>query len=401
MAAEFKKASRRFNKFLRITLGNYMRYLLSYRITNNEIAGLKPPYIVLANHTNFWDPFLLSMCFPEPVYFVTSDTHFRHPVLRWLLKFVGAIAKTKNVSDPQTIKDIIRTTRNGGIIGIFPEGQRSWDGKTLPLLYPTAKLIKSLKLPVVTVLFKGAYLSMPRWAKKSRKGDLHMLCSKLLDANELSSLTTDEIYARMTESLSHDEYEYQKEKMIRYKAAHQAENLQLFLFCCPECNAIGTLNSRNKDFFCSGCGYTVEYNAYGFFNSAGGKLYFESPRDWNHWQLEYLESLLEKEDAAGASGAVFQDNDVILKRGTGERHKALKKEQTGKLTLSRDAIRFDGEQGLSLEIPFDGISGENVQMNNQLEFYYEKTLYRFMGNSYPMSAYKWVKTIELLRSMKR
>lgn len=400
MAAEFRKASRLFNKFLKVTLGNYLRFLFRFRIFNDEIAGLKPPYIVLANHTNFWDPFLLSMCFPEPVYFVTSDIHFRHPVLRWLLKFVGAIAKTKNVSDPQTVKEIIRVVKNGGIIGIYPEGRRSWDGKTLPLFYPTAKLIKSLKLPVVTVLSRGAYLSMPRWAKKSRKGQLDMLCSKLLDTKDLPLLSADDIYAGITEGLRYDEYEYQKERMSRYRSDRRAESLELFLFCCPACQSIGTLKSKNADCSCSHCGYSVQYNEYGFFESAGPKLYYNNPRDWNQWQLEHLASLPAK-TAPSDPASIFEDSNVVLQWGTGERNTPLKREQAGKLSMFREFIRFEGFGGLLLEIPLQKISGENIQLNNQLEFYHEKTLYKFTGDSYGLSAYKWVKAIELFKGLEK
>lgn len=397
MTAEFKKASSSFNKFLKVIFGSYMGYLFGYEIFNDQIAGLEPPYIVLANHTNFWDPFLLSMCFTDPVYFVTSDTHFRNPLLRQLLKLVGAIPKTKNVSDPHAIRDIIRVAGSGGIIGIFPEGRRNWDGKTLPLFYPTAKLIKTLKLPVITVLFKGAYLSMPRWANKTRKGELHMICSKLLDADDLTALSTDEIFAKITDGLSHDEYDYQKSRMISYKSTFPAERLELFLFCCPDCKSIGTMKSRNEDFFCTNCGYTLKYNEFGFFSSSGQELYFDNPRDWNIWQLKYLESLADSSALSVSSNVIFEDDDVLLQTGTVVRLKSLKKEQAGRLAMHRDFMRFEGSQGLLLDIPLNKISGQNIQMNNQLEFYHEKTLYKFTGNTFNLSAYKWVKAIELFK----
>lgn len=398
MAVKFKKASRFFNKFLRATLGNYMRCLFGFQIFNNEITGLKPPYIVLSNHTNLWDPFLLSMCFKDPVYFVASDIHFRNSLLRWLLRLVGAIAKTKNVSDPKTIKEIITVVKNGGIIGIFPEGQRSWDGKTLPLLYPTAKLVKSLKLPIVTVVFKGGYLSMPRWAKKPRKGELHMVCKKLLSSEEISRLNVEEIYAKLTEGLRHDEYEYQREKMNRYKSHIPAERLELFLFCCPHCRAFGSLKSENRSFTCAKCGYTVQYNDYGFLESAGGKLYYDNPRDWNQWQLSHLSAVMEENASSSTQQAVFEDNDVILHSGTGERHQPLKLEQTGRLILFSDSIRFEGQQGMQLSVPLGRITGENVQLNSKLEFYHEKTLYRLTNEENTLPAYKWVKAIEIFKS---
>lgn len=399
MAVEFKKASRIFNKFLKFTLGNYLRHLFGFRIFKGQIAGLKPPYIVLANHTNFWDPFLLSMCFPEPVYFVTSDTHFRNPLLRILLSFVGAIPKTKNISDPKSIKSILKAINSKCIIGIFPEGRRSWDGKTLPLFYPTAKLIKSANLPVIAVLFKGAYLSMPRWARKTRKGELLMFCSKILDRDDIAVLSADEIFDRITIDLSHDEYEFQKTRMVRYKSALPAENLELFLFCCPGCKSIGSLKSENEAFYCTSCGYAVKYNEYGFFENTESTIFYDNPRDWNQWQLKHLEALVNSICTNNPFYEIFDDNDILLQTGTADILKPLKREQSGRLTMLCSSIRFEGMQGMLLDIPLVKITGENIQLNNQLEFYNDKILYKFSGNSGNLSAYKWVKTIELLKKL--
>ena len=48
---------------------------------------------------------------------------------------------------------------SGGVIGVFPEGKRNWDGRTDQLLFATAKLVEHLKVPVVTALLQGAHLS--------------------------------------------------------------------------------------------------------------------------------------------------------------------------------------------------------------------------------------------------
>lgn len=395
MADRFIKASRLFNKFLKLTLGSYLRILFGYKIYNAGIADLKPPYIVLANHTNFWDPFLLSMCFSEPVYFVTSDTHFRSRILRNILKLVGAIPKTKFVSDPSATRDIFMVVKIGGIIGIFPEGRRSWDGKTLPVIYTTAKLIKSLGLPVVSVLFKGANLSMPRWARKTRKGKLIMQCSILLSEEDIFKMPVDDIYNNITEGLAHDEYEWQRNMMIPYKGRSPAERLELFLFCCPQCKSIGTMASKKDDFYCTHCKYSVEYNQHGFFSTTHAQLYYDSPRDWNLWQLNYLENHAGTNDAENNGKALFEDKDILAQ--TGGRLVSLKKLQNGHLAMFTDKIVFVGDDETRLEFPLKKIHGENIQSNRQLEFYYNKVLYRFTGNSYCLTAYKWVKAIEIYK----
>lgn len=390
------KAGKLFNKFLKITLGNYMRLLFDYSGETSRLKGLKPPYIVLANHTNFWDPFLLSMFFPDPVYFVTSDAYFRNPVLKRLLKLVGAIPKTKFVTDPLSIRGILEVIRDNGIVGLFPEGRRSWDGKTLPLLYPTAKLIKALNVPVVSVLFQGACLSMPRWADSTRKGKLVMKLSRVLEPQDVKQLAVDEIYKVITDALTYDEYEYQREQRNPYKGRNLAQKLELYLFCCPECGRLGTLSSSGNTLGCRNCSYKVTYNKYGFLETENAKLHFDNPRDWNVWQLERLDSLISSKIAEGRDHTVFYDENIILR--TGQKTGALGTGSgNGLLTLFPDRIEYRSENGVFHNFPIEDIIGVNIQLNNQLEFISNSITYRFSSADGTLSAYKWVKAIGALK----
>ena len=390
------KAGKLFNKFLKLTIGNYMKLLFDYSVENSQLNGLKPPYVIIANHTNFWDPFLLSMCIPEPVYFVTSDAYFRNPVLKFLLKFVGAIPKTKLVADPLSIRGIIEVVRGNGVVGIFPEGRRNWDGTTLPLLRPTAKLIKSLNIPVVTVLFKGACLSMPRWAASPRRGRLTMTLSRTLEPNDIKLLSTGEIFAAISESLAYSEYEYQRKHMNPYKGQGLAEKLELFLFCCPECESIGSLVSSDNKLRCRNCTYEVLYNDFGFFESCTHRLHYDNPGDWNLWQLEQLNSLISLKIPLDNNTPIFTDNDIILK--TGQKTGALEMKATGGiLSLYADRIEFSVKNEVFHFFQIADIIGENIQFNNQLEFTYDKKLYRYSGRNGNLAAYKWVRAIGFVK----
>ncbi len=398
MAEQFRKAGSIFNKFLKLTLGSYMRHLFGYKIINAQIKGLKPPYIVIANHTNFWDPFLLSMCIPYPVHFVTSDAYFRNPVVKFLLRYVGAIPKTKSVSDPRSIKYILSVVKSNGVIGIFAEGRRNWDGTTLPLLYPTAKLIASLKIPVVSVLFEGACLSMPRWAKHTRRGELTMTCRLVYKgADEIKALSADEVFDGITRSLAHDEYVWQQAKMIPYKGRKPAESLELFLFLCPECKSPAHMKSAEDIFCCTKCGYTVRYNKYGFFEPVSDKLYFDNPRDWNLWQLGFLEEeMIRTEEVRPEADLILEDESAAAFRGG--KSSPLEFLQTGSLRLYSGRLVFTGREGGNYSFEIPEIYGENIQFNNQIEFYHGKTLYRFGGDKRFISAYKWVRALEIIKA---
>jgi len=73
----------------------------------------------------------------------------------------------KIVSDFETVKTIIRLKER--VIGIFPEGARTWDGCPLPIIKSTSKLIKLLKIPVVTVIVKRRLFIFALMGKKNKK----------------------------------------------------------------------------------------------------------------------------------------------------------------------------------------------------------------------------------------
>ncbi|NTV88791.1 MAG: 1-acyl-sn-glycerol-3-phosphate acyltransferase [Clostridiales bacterium] len=397
MADKSYNASRLFNKLLRPLAGIYLKHVFDLKFETDDIKALEPPFVVVANHTNFWDPFILSLCFREPVHFVTSDAYFRTPLLRGLLKLVGAIPKSKFVTDTNTVRGILKVVHNKGIICIFPEGRRNWDGTTLPLLHPPAKLIKKLALPVVSILFEGAHLAMPRWASKARKGPIIVHCSVSLHKEDILGMNDEDIYRSLSQSLAHDEYDCQRVAMRPYKSDVPAEKLELFLFTCPACRNMASMTSKADIFYCKSCSYSVKYDKYGFFKKTKDnvELYFDNPRDWNVWQLELLAGIIKDGNDKFTAVPLFEENSVACQ--TGDRTNPMENFASGRLSFYSDRLEFLNSEEIIASFRINEIYGANIQANNILEFYYDKTLYRFTGITRSLSAYKLVKSMDVLR----
>lgn len=391
------KASKSFHSVVRFVLGNYLKYKFNVKWEGlPAVKTLETPYLLLGNHTNFWDPFLVASPLAQPVHFVTSDEYFRNPVLKWLLGLVGAIPKMKFVSDAETVKDIIRVRNRKGIVGIFPEGRRNWDGKTSEILFPTAKLIKSLRVPVVAALLRGAALSFPRWAGRARKGRLTVTYRVLLSAAEVDTLTTEEIYERICRGLTHDEYDYQAREMISFTGQRLAEHLELFLFTCPHCHAMGAMESKDDQFYCRQCGYGVRYDEYGHFVTLDASpLFFRNPRDWNEWQMTELKAYITEQKQNDPLKPLLADEPVLAMRGS--RMRPLEPFRTGQIVLYPDRFAFTSPAEDVLVFPVADLHGINIQFNDRFEFYHDKTLYRFTFTTPYISAYKWVQAIRILQ----
>lgn len=395
------RSSRGFYRLLRHTYGAWLKRTYRVESQGGEVFdGLRAPYVIVGNHQTTRDPFILSLYTRHPIYWVTSDGNMRSRLMRYLLSWVGSIPKSKAIPDRKTIDWIVKVVRKRrGVIGIFPEGQQSWDGTTLPLQPATAKLLKLLKVPVVAARLEGAYLSLPRWTWSRRKGRMRVVWRLLLTPEELESLDTDEILARLEKGLAWDEYAWQERHRQAFIGPRRAEHVELALYQCPECGAIGRLRSKGKRLHCAACGATFVLDRYGYFGMAGkGEARFPSIRDWSRWQEGAFREAAEA--ALGRPGRPFiSDSGALLYRG--HRMNPLRRIRTGTLVLYPDRLELATLLGERLSFPVSEIDGIGVLKRNLLEFYVGQALYQVRFTRRSVSARKWADGLGFFSARKR
>ncbi len=377
-------------RFLRMTFGPVMNWLFRLHAHNTEVfRRVKPPFVILANHACVLDPFLLASRVPYAVHYVVSDSNFRSPIVDVGLRLVGGIPKTKALSDLETVKRIVQIKARKGIIGIFPEGQSTWDGHSLPIYYSTAKLLKALKVPVVTTRIQGSFLSLPRWGRAPRRGRIDMHYTLALTPKQMRGMTVAEIYEQIVAHLDNDEFEAQKERRILYTSRRRAEYLEIVLFICPDCRHIATLRSRGNTIACENCGYAARMNGYGYFEPVSGPLHFQNLRRWNLWQVQHFEGVIDDAVATGRKDPILTDGNAKVREGF--KSQPLEFRGIGTLSLYLDRLTLDTTDGRgdSLTFEVDEIEGINVQNSEFLEFYYRGSLYQVKLLNRGGNSYKW------------
>lgn len=382
------RGSRALNRILRLTLAPW--FTNRYRVTAENTAifkRIRPPYLILPNHTSVWDPFMVNKFVPGVIHYVVSDANFRSRIVEFGLGLVGSIPKTKVMSDLDTVKNIMKVKEAGGIVGIFPEGQNTWDGHTMAMYFSTAKLAKLLRVPVITAKISGAYLSRPRWSKERRRGRVTIRYDVAFTPAELRRATVEEIDTRIANHLEHDEYEFNRVHRIKYIGPDRAEYAEIALFTCPQCLSLSTLRSEGNLLRCTECGYTVRYDLYGFFQPVSGALRFDTMRSWNLWQTEELRRRLAEFVVTPDASPLFTEDRVKVEIG----YKSMPLELLciGRVDLHPDRIELTPEGGEPERFPIGSIAGINVQNNERLEFYANENLYRLTILDPRGCTYKW------------
>lgn len=400
MAAKRRYAPRNyrwFNKLLRFSLGSWLKAFFRIRSETGPIArSLQPPFVLLSNHVTVLDPFMLSAFLREPVYWITADGNMRTRVMKALLRLVGSIPKSKAIPDLETVGwtvDVIR--KRGGVVGIFPEGQASWDGKTLPLAPATAKLLKLLKVPVLVAVIRGGYSSFPRWTGAMRRGRIEIDFRVELEPEEIKALSAEEIAARLDAALAHDEAAWNENNRVSFDAVRRAEGLELSLFMCPLCASVGSMKSSRSRFYCLACGESLKLDAQGRFRGTNAHApRFATIRDWDGWQRKAFAEEVRDRAAAKPSRPVFSDGGAVLLRG--RKLNPLRAIRSGTLILYADRLELATLLGERLVFPLSELDGLGVLKRDLLEFYRGRDLYQVRFPLRDVSARKWQMGIEAL-----
>ena len=263
--------------------------LKSYGFSEETPDTLPIPFVAVANHNCNMDAFLMGMSMPQ-LYYVASEHLFRNPIFGAALEYVfSPISRKKGAVDATTVLEMRRRLKQGCNIGIFPEGNRSLDGRTGPLYENTGKLIRALGAPLVTYRITGGFLTTPRWAFYKRKGKMTGKVVTIYSAAQLKAMTDNEVALAIHSDLYVDAYADQEIDRIAYNGKKLAEGLETALFFCPVCGKIGRLTSKDDEISCE-CGMRAKYDEFGYFTGSP-----EIPKTFTQWydlQLRELENRL-------------------------------------------------------------------------------------------------------------
>jgi len=178
--------------------------LFSWKVEGRENIPLTGPIILATNHVNLFDPFFLIFSFPRWINFMAKEELFRSPFLRPWLRWAGSlsISREGKITDKQKmIKSARDALEKGVILGMFPEGGRSRDGKLRKGKPGSAVIASKTNVPVLPVgivgtdkikgvswLWKrpgivvniGKLFKLPPNHSKMRKSQMQLLTAQLM-----------------------------------------------------------------------------------------------------------------------------------------------------------------------------------------------------------------------------
>ena len=219
----------------------------------------KKPFILISNHASRVDyQFTGPACFPNKLNYVVGYNEFvRFPVCL-ILKLMQAIPKKNFTPDLHCMRQMRSVIRQGGNLCIMPEGMSSITGMAQPVMIGTGKFLKMMGVTVYYTKVSGGYLTYTKHCLDERAGRVEVTVDRMFTAEELNSLTPQEIENTMNRLLAHDDYIWNKQAQVRFDGKGQmAKALDTLLYLCPKCGALHQMACSGNEMHCTACGNTV------------------------------------------------------------------------------------------------------------------------------------------------
>jgi len=145
--------------------------------------------LLLMNHRSFLDPLVTGVWLTRPVSFLARDSLFRVPVVGWILRHTYVIPINRSAASTASIRETAKRLEQGFLVGIFPEGTRSTDGKLGKLRPGFLAITRRVKAPVIPVGIDGTGKAYGKGAWFPKPYRVRVVIGEPLDSETVERLS--------------------------------------------------------------------------------------------------------------------------------------------------------------------------------------------------------------------
>ncbi|MCV9888328.1 lysophospholipid acyltransferase family protein [Metabacillus halosaccharovorans] len=115
--------------FARSVVAGLLRPTFRIKVEGLEHFPKEGGVLLCTNHISNFDPPVVGVTAPRKVLFMAKAELFKVPVLKQLLTNFGTFPVKRGGGDREAIRAGLKVLKEGHVLGLFPEGTRSKDGK--------------------------------------------------------------------------------------------------------------------------------------------------------------------------------------------------------------------------------------------------------------------------------
>jgi 1-acyl-sn-glycerol-3-phosphate acyltransferase len=216
-----------------VFLGPLLRLFFRPRIEGAEHIPARGGAVLASNHLAVADSFFLPLMVSRRVTFLAKREYFTGGGVKGLLKrwfFAGAgqvpIDRSSAAAAQAALDTGVRLLAEGSLLGIYPEGTRSPDGRLYKGKTGLARMVLQTGVPVIPVAMVGTDKANPIGSKMWRPYPIRIRIGEPLDFSRYAELVGDRFVERsMTDEIMYALMELSGQEYVDVYAAKVKEDL--------------------------------------------------------------------------------------------------------------------------------------------------------------------------------
>lgn len=165
-----------------------------------EKIPMKGPLIVAANHFSYMDPTVLQSMFPRRIFFMMTELYYEGRG-KWLFKLLHCICVKEEGSNISALKGGMEVLKQNGVLGIFPEGGVSREGRLQEGNPGIGFLAIKSSVPVIPAFISGTYEALPKGAKIPKISRIKVIFGKPMTFKHINEKATKEGIIEVTRQI--------------------------------------------------------------------------------------------------------------------------------------------------------------------------------------------------------
>ncbi|MGW9112958.1 lysophospholipid acyltransferase family protein [Microbacterium sp. NPDC055683] len=186
-----------------IVVGPLVKAVYRPWITGRENVPQKGAAILASNHLSVIDSIFLPLMLDRPMSFLAKAEYFTGRGLkgwatRWFMKGTGQIPldRSGGSASEAALNTALQVVGRGDLLGIYPEGTRSPDGKLYRGRTGLARMALEARVPIIPVIMVGTGEMMPIGAKLPRIMRPGVVIGEPLDFSRYAGMENDRYVLR-------------------------------------------------------------------------------------------------------------------------------------------------------------------------------------------------------------
>ena len=143
-----------FYKIMRFIVYPFIRIFIRIEQHGTENIPKDKGYILAANHTSMADMFVIAVPFKGHIRYMAKEELFKFLPFKWFFLALGSFAVKRGKGDMAAIEKACNIVKEGGVLGIFPEGTRSKTGEIGKAKSGAALITMQTKADILPVSIK-------------------------------------------------------------------------------------------------------------------------------------------------------------------------------------------------------------------------------------------------------